>query len=162
MRQRIGKNVATATLMLLSSAMVMAQSNTFSCSSDDGKRHTCTANGNSAIQFVRQRSQSPCIQGRTYGIDRGSVWVTNGCRADFAVSNYGITGLPTTVVVITEVVADTSVPDRLSITDPSKMGLPPVRQGMISPGLFAQLTAPSAMHGPFKSMATANWDGVGM
>jgi hypothetical protein len=89
MRQRIGKNVATATLMLLSSAMVMAQSNTFSCSSDDGKRHTCTANGNSAIQFVRQRSQSPCIQGRTYGIDRGSVWVTNGCRADFAVSNYG-------------------------------------------------------------------------
>src|SRR5262249_45702445 len=76
----------TAIALLPSALTAMAQSNTFTCSSDDGKRHTCSAPGNGAIQMLRQRSQSPCVPGRTYGIYRGGVWVDNGCRADFAVN----------------------------------------------------------------------------
>jgi hypothetical protein len=35
--------------------------------------------------LVRQRSGSPCIEGRTWGRDRSGVWVDRGCRADFEV-----------------------------------------------------------------------------
>ncbi len=38
--------------------------------------------------MVRQRSGSPCQQGRTWGFDRGGVWVDRGCRADFVISGF--------------------------------------------------------------------------
>jgi hypothetical protein len=76
-----------AALLVLTGAMAMAQNNTFTCSSDDGQLHSCRVNTNAPIQFVRQRSDAQCIAGETYGIDRGGVWVTNGCRADFVVGN---------------------------------------------------------------------------
>jgi hypothetical protein len=69
--------------------MAMAQSNVFTCSSSDGQLHSCRVNTNAPIQFVRQPSEAQCIPGQTYGIDRGGVWVTDGCRADFAVGNQG-------------------------------------------------------------------------
>ena len=62
---------------------------TFSCSSDDGKRHYCPADTRGGVQLSRQRSESPCQQGYTWGFDRGGVWVDRGCRADFTVNSYG-------------------------------------------------------------------------
>src|SRR4051794_22921048 len=77
-----------AMLLVLTGTLAMAQNNNvFTCSSDDGRLHSCRVNTDSPIQFVRQRSDAQCVQGQTYGIDRGGVWVTNGCRADFAVGD---------------------------------------------------------------------------
>ncbi len=58
---------------------------TFYCESGDGKRHWCSEGISGEVRLIRQRSGSPCIQGRTWGRDRSGVWVDRGCRADFEV-----------------------------------------------------------------------------
>jgi hypothetical protein len=58
---------------------------TFYCESGDGRRHWCREGIGGTVRLVRQRSESPCIQGRTWGRDRSGVWVDRGCRADFEV-----------------------------------------------------------------------------
>ncbi len=58
---------------------------TFYCESGDMRRHWCSEGLTGQVRLVRQRSDSPCIQGRTWGRDRGGVWVDRGCRADFEV-----------------------------------------------------------------------------
>ncbi len=55
----------------------------FYCESGDGKRHYCDVGNRGTVRLVRQRSGSPCIQGRTWGRDENGVWVDRGCRADF-------------------------------------------------------------------------------
>jgi hypothetical protein len=58
---------------------------TFYCESGDMRRHWCHEGQNGEVRLVRQRSNAPCIQGRTWGRDRNGVWVDQGCRADFQV-----------------------------------------------------------------------------
>lgn len=53
------------------------------CESDDGRTRTCAIGGNRA-RLVRQMSKSPCIEGQSWGSQRGSVWVSNGCRGEFS------------------------------------------------------------------------------
>ncbi len=65
------------------------EGNAISCSSDDGRRHYCTADTRGGVQLVKQRSDSPCQQGYSWGYDGGGIWVDRGCRADFMVSAYG-------------------------------------------------------------------------
>jgi hypothetical protein len=59
------------------------------CASDDGRRHYCQVNTGGSVRMVNQRSGSPCIQGQTWGWDRGGVWVDRGCRADFLLGTAG-------------------------------------------------------------------------
>jgi len=65
---------------------------TISCSSDDGRRHYCPADTRGGVRLLKQRSDSPCNQGYSWGFDRGGVWVDRGCRADFAVDYYQYRG----------------------------------------------------------------------
>jgi hypothetical protein len=53
----------------------------------------CASNGNQMArcpvawrdaQLVQQKSQASCVRGRTWGFDRGGIWVNGGCRAEFA------------------------------------------------------------------------------
>jgi len=64
---------------------------TVRCESNDGRVSRCSINGRGRAQLVRQVSRSACIEGRTWGSDSGSVWVSQGCRAEFTVArgNYG-------------------------------------------------------------------------
>jgi hypothetical protein len=62
---------------------------TVNCSSNNGKRNYCGNFGNRDIRLARQISGSPCIQGSTWGVDRGGLWVDQGCRADFVVGGGG-------------------------------------------------------------------------
>jgi hypothetical protein len=55
------------------------------CSSNDGRTRHCSVDTRGGVRLVRQESRSPCIQGRTWGVDRGGIWVANGCRARFQV-----------------------------------------------------------------------------
>ncbi len=56
------------------------------CSSGNMNHVRCPVNGQIArVEMARQISGSACIQGRTWGYDRNSLWVDRGCRADFTV-----------------------------------------------------------------------------
>ena len=56
------------------------------CASDDGRRHTCPVNTNGVVvRLLNQKSGAACVQGRTWGYNRNSIWVDRGCRADFEV-----------------------------------------------------------------------------
>ncbi len=57
-----------------------------SCSSDDGRRNTCSIPRNGQVRLIKQRSGSPCHRGSTWGTQAGVLWVDRGCRADFEVS----------------------------------------------------------------------------
>ena len=58
---------------------------TITCSSNNGKRNYCPVNTGRSVALTNQRSGSPCIQGQTWGWDRGGIWVDRGCRADFLI-----------------------------------------------------------------------------
>ena len=58
------------------------------CESNDGRVREC-ATGGGRVVLERQHSQSPCIEGRSWGYARSGVWVAQGCRADFRVIDGG-------------------------------------------------------------------------
>lgn len=58
---------------------------TLNCSSDDMHRHYCKVDTRGGVRLVKQRSGSPCTEGRTWGYDNAGIWVDRGCRADFEV-----------------------------------------------------------------------------
>jgi Protein of unknown function (DUF3011) len=62
---------------------------TVNCSSNDGRRNYCGQYGTRDIRLSRQISGSPCVEGQTWGVDRGGLWVDRGCRADFFVPDGG-------------------------------------------------------------------------
>ncbi len=67
-----------------------SNSRTLQCESVHQQRTFCRANTQGRVRLIRQLSQSSCIRGRTWGYNRSGVWVSRGCRAQFAVgSSYG-------------------------------------------------------------------------
>jgi Protein of unknown function (DUF3011) len=76
-------------MVLLGVCLFMPQKSqaqsTIACNSDDMRRHSCAVDTRGGVQLVRQNSQSPCTEGRSWGTDSQGIWVDDGCRADFAV-----------------------------------------------------------------------------
>lgn len=64
-------------------------SGTIYCASDDGRRNYCSANTRGGVRLTRQRSDSACNQGQTWGWDSRGIWVDRGCRAEFTTGNGG-------------------------------------------------------------------------
>lgn len=62
---------------------------TLTCSSDNGRRNFCPADTQRGVRLIKQRSGSPCDQGRTWGWNEKGIWVDRGCRADFAIGRGG-------------------------------------------------------------------------
>ena len=60
----------------------------FRCESRDERTQRCPADTRGGVRLLRQLSNTPCVKGRTWGVDRGGVWVAGGCRAEF-VAGYG-------------------------------------------------------------------------
>jgi len=58
---------------------------TFSCESKNDRKNYCDIPKRGHVEIYKQRSASPCTYGRSWGVDGNSVWVKNGCRAEFAV-----------------------------------------------------------------------------
>lgn len=67
----------------------LSSAENINCSSEDGRRHYCSADTRGGVQMIKQRSDAACIQGQTWGYDRQGVWVDRGCRADFAIGQGG-------------------------------------------------------------------------
>jgi hypothetical protein len=58
---------------------------TFSCESRDDRKAYCRVPRSGHVEVHKQRSNSPCTFGRSWGLEGNTVWVKNGCRAEFAV-----------------------------------------------------------------------------
>lgn len=63
----------------------------FRCDSNDGRQNYCRVDTRGGVQLVRQVSKSPCVRGSSWGYDRGGIWVSQGCRGEFA-TGYGNDG----------------------------------------------------------------------
>lgn len=57
------------------------------CESHDGNRMDCAADTSGGVRMIRQLSKTSCDFGRDWGYTRNGVWVSNGCRAEFAVDS---------------------------------------------------------------------------
>ena len=64
------------------------QAGSFRCESSGGQQQFCQVDTRGGVRIIRQLSNSSCVQGQSWGIARGGVWVSNGCRAEFAVGGY--------------------------------------------------------------------------
>lgn len=58
------------------------------CESNDGARNVCGAETHFGVAMVRQMSESECVLDKSWGFDRDGIWVSNGCRAQFALGGY--------------------------------------------------------------------------
>ncbi|HTZ98876.1 MAG TPA: DUF3011 domain-containing protein [Candidatus Aquilonibacter sp.] len=70
--------------LLLFPALASAQ-NSVKCESNDGGRNYCGNYNSDDVRFDRQISGSPCVQGKSWGVDRRGLWVDRGCRAYFVI-----------------------------------------------------------------------------
>jgi len=56
------------------------------CEAVGSARTFCRADTGGRVRIAKQLSQRPCVQGRSWGYNDRGIWVSRGCRADFAVS----------------------------------------------------------------------------
>ena len=61
------------------------------CASNDFDRHFCPADTFGGVDLVQERSEAPCVYGRTWGLSPEGIWVDRGCRAEFVVGGRGRT-----------------------------------------------------------------------
>ncbi|WP_313348269.1 DUF3011 domain-containing protein [Stenotrophomonas sp.] len=63
---------------------------TIRCESQDNRERTCSTGWRNAT-LVRQISGTACVEGQTWGVRNGAIWVNRGCRGEFAESrgNWG-------------------------------------------------------------------------
>jgi Protein of unknown function (DUF3011) len=59
---------------------------TLVCESNGSQRAYCRADVRFGVQLTRQISRTNCVLNRTWGSDQNGVWVSNGCRAEFALN----------------------------------------------------------------------------
>lgn len=73
----IGHNAPMTSSSLEPSSLLLCES------INDGRRH-CVVDTSMGVRLFRQRSDSACVLGRTWGFDENGIWVSGGCRAEFA------------------------------------------------------------------------------
>ncbi|RNF83166.1 DUF3011 domain-containing protein [Montanilutibacter psychrotolerans] len=59
------------------------------CESIGGRTRECAVAADDEVQLSRQLSRMPCVEGRSWGRNRDAIWVSSGCRAQFAVTGHG-------------------------------------------------------------------------
>lgn len=59
------------------------------CASQNDGYSYCSVYTGGHVTLIRQLSQSPCREGRSWGFDDRGIWVNDGCRAEFEVFGGG-------------------------------------------------------------------------
>ncbi len=54
------------------------------CASSDFGYNYCRIRTNNNVRMINQVSESDCIEDKTWGYDKGGIWVDKGCRAEFS------------------------------------------------------------------------------
>jgi hypothetical protein len=62
------------------------------CASEPGARADCPANTSAGVVLTRSTGSAPCLLGKTWGYDDHSVWVSDGCSAEFLAGQVGADG----------------------------------------------------------------------
>ena len=76
----------TALLLAIAGTATSALAEQITCESHQNAAEACgTVQPGSSVRLVRQISNSPCIQGRSWDSSDDSIWVSQGCRAVFDV-----------------------------------------------------------------------------
>lgn len=55
------------------------------CESVRGRRNWCEVDTSQGVSLRVQHSRSECIEGVSWGYGRRGIWVSDGCRAEFAI-----------------------------------------------------------------------------
>ncbi|KQQ82492.1 hypothetical protein ASF73_19570 [Xanthomonas sp. Leaf131] len=56
---------------------------TVTCASEDRKQHECAMETRGEVIVSRQISRTRCVRGENWDVNRHSIWVKDGCRAEF-------------------------------------------------------------------------------
>jgi len=73
-------------LLALAATAAPALADQITCESHGDRAEACgTVVQGSDVHMIQQISNAPCVQGRTWGADNDSIWVSQGCRAVFDV-----------------------------------------------------------------------------
>ena len=72
-----------AAILAAISLTAPALAETVTCESVNGRERFCPANTRGGVHLSSQFSREGCYQGDTWGYDRGGIWVSGGCRAQF-------------------------------------------------------------------------------
>ncbi|MCB1559730.1 MAG: DUF3011 domain-containing protein [Xanthomonadales bacterium] len=59
------------------------------CESIDNRRQECRIDTRGDVMQTRQLSSTQCVRDRNWGVGRGVVWVSGGCRAEFVSEGRG-------------------------------------------------------------------------
>lgn len=57
------------------------------CESDNNRRRECRTGFRGRAILIQNISQTRCVEGQNWGQQRGAVWVSSGCRAEFVQGN---------------------------------------------------------------------------
>lgn len=66
------------------------------CESTGQQQHACAMDTRGTVVVRRQLSRNRCVEGESWGLARHSVWVSAGCRAEFA--NTSAASAPTAAI----------------------------------------------------------------
>ncbi len=81
--------IALAFLAFLASGLATpAFARSIVCESKGGGTQYCAADTRGGVSLAVQYSHSSCRQGSSWGYDSRSIWVSNGCRAQFDLGDY--------------------------------------------------------------------------
>ncbi len=78
--------LAVALFTSLSAPRLQAQTGTVRCESRGSDREQCPIEAGATVELARHLSATPCRQNANWGVGQGFVWVSGGCRAEFAVT----------------------------------------------------------------------------
>jgi hypothetical protein len=56
------------------------------CASEAGGRSVCPVNTSHGVGLIRETGEEACVLNKTWGYDDEGIWVSDGCRAEFAVA----------------------------------------------------------------------------
>lgn len=87
--------VAWGSLLVPDSARSADPAPTVRCESQARETVRCKADTRNGVTLARQHSRAGCWYDETWGYDAKGIWVSNGCRADFALGRKASVG-PTT------------------------------------------------------------------
>lgn len=59
------------------------------CESRDFNQIYCALDVRGGVRLANQLSSAPCVEGRTWGVDRRGLWVRDGCRGEFEIGRGG-------------------------------------------------------------------------
>jgi hypothetical protein len=74
------------TLLILLAAPLVAQTGTVRCESRGNGRDQCKIDKDASVVLARHLSSTPCRENQNWGVTPTHIWVSGGCRAEFAVA----------------------------------------------------------------------------